>query len=122
MKLNLKVRLRNPICYLTVIPAVIAFVYTVLGCFGVVPTISESTVTNVFTAVITFLTALGVLIDPTTKGVGDSEKALHYCKPGECGKENEESANEKSEAEKEESSELAEKPDEGTDNDNSPTE
>lgn len=84
MKLNLKVRLRNPVCYLTVIPAIIAFVYTVLGCFGVVPTISESTVTNVFTAVITFLTALGVLIDPTTKGVSDSERALHYCKPGQC--------------------------------------
>lgn len=78
MKINWKVRLKNPVFYLTIIPAVIALVYTVLGVFDVVPTISEDTVTNAITAIITALTTLGVLIDPTTNGVGDSERALTY--------------------------------------------
>lgn len=78
MKINWKVRLKNPVFYLTIIPAVIALVYTVLGVFDVVPTISEDTVTNAVTAIITALTTLGVLIDPTTNGVNDSERALTY--------------------------------------------
>ena len=82
MKINWKVRLKNPVFWLTVIPAIIAFVYTILGCFGVVPTISEDTVTNAFTAIITALTALGVLIDPTTRGVQDSDRAMSYDVPG----------------------------------------
>ena len=82
MKINWKIRLKNPVFWLTVIPAIIAFVYTILGCFGVVPTISEDTVTNAFTAIITALTALGVLIDPTTKGVQDSDRAMTYDVPG----------------------------------------
>lgn len=89
MKINWKVRFKNPVFWLTLLPAVIAFVYTLLGCFGVVPTVSESTVTNAFTAVITALTAIGVLIDPTTKGINDSERAMNYCKPGECEEETE---------------------------------
>lgn len=78
MKINWKVRLKNPVFYLTIIPAVIALIYTILGVFDVVPTISEDTVTNAVTAIITALTTLGVLIDPTTNGVGDSARALTY--------------------------------------------
>lgn len=83
MKINWKVRLKNPVFWLTVIPAVIALVYTVLGLFGVVPTISEDTLVNAVTAIISALTTIGVLIDPTTKGVGDSERALTYEEPSD---------------------------------------
>lgn len=78
MKLNLKVRLKNPVFWLTMIPAVASFVYTVLGCFDVVPFISESILVNALTAIVTALTTLGVLVDPTTQGMGDSERALTY--------------------------------------------
>lgn len=78
MKINWKVRLKNPVFWLTVIPAVIALVYTVLGLFGVVPSISEDVLVNAVTAIISALTTVGVLIDPTTKGVSDSEMALTY--------------------------------------------
>lgn len=81
MKLNLKVRLKNPVFWLTIIPATIAFVYTVLGCFGIVPTISEDTLVNALTSIVTALATLGVLVDPTTSGVNDSERALTYDKP-----------------------------------------
>ena len=83
MKINWKVRLKNPVFWLTVIPAVIALVYTVLGLLGVVPTISEDTLVNAVTAIISALTTIGVLIDPTTKGVSDSDRALTYEEPSD---------------------------------------
>lgn len=81
MKMNLKVRFKNPVFWLTMIPALATFVYTMFGLFGVVPSISEDTLINALTAIITALTTLGVLTDPTTKGVSDSERALEYKKP-----------------------------------------
>nr|DAE14240.1 MAG TPA: holin [Siphoviridae sp. ct0uL16] len=83
MKINWKVRLKNPVFWLTVIPAVITFIYTVLGAFDVVPALSQDVVVNIVTAIITALTTIGVLIDPTTKGVGDSKRALEYDKPSD---------------------------------------
>lgn len=81
MKINLKVRLKNPVFWLTIVPALATFVYTMLACFGIVPSVSEDTVVNALTALITALTALGVLVDPTTKGTSDSDRALTYTDP-----------------------------------------
>lgn len=83
MKINLKVRFKNPVFWLTVIPAVITFIYTVLGAFGVVPAISQDVVVNIVTALVSALTTIGVLVDPTTKGVGDSARALGYDRPSD---------------------------------------
>ena len=83
MKINFKVRFKNPVFWLTVIPAVITFVYTVLGAVGVVPSLSEDVVVNIVTALISALTTVGVLVDPTTKGVGDSERAMSYDAPND---------------------------------------
>lgn len=82
MKINLKVRFKNPVFWLTVIPAAVTFIYTVLGAVGVVPAISQDMIVNIVTALVSALTTLGVLVDPTTKGVGDSERALGYDTPG----------------------------------------
>ena len=81
MKINLKVRMKNPVFWLTIIPALATCIYTILGVFEVVPSISEETLVNGFTALITALTMLGVLVDPTTKGVNDSERAIEYTEP-----------------------------------------
>ena len=81
MKINLKARMKNPVFWLTIIPAVSTCVYTLLGCAGIVPTISEEVVVNGLTALVAALTTLGVLVDPTTRGVGDSERALGYTEP-----------------------------------------
>lgn len=78
MKINWKVRLKNPVFWMTIIPAITGFVYTVLGAFEIVPALSENVVLNLATMVITALTTLGVLIDPTTKGVSDSGLAMTY--------------------------------------------
>ena len=78
MKINWKVRLKNHTFWLTVVPATVTFVYCLLSAFDIVPGISEVTVINALTAIITGLTALGVLVDPTTKGLDDSERAMRY--------------------------------------------
>lgn len=83
MKINWKVRIRNPIFWMTVIPAVVACVYTILGAFGIVPALTENMVLNIMTAVITALTTLGVLVDPTTAGINDSHLAMTYKAPRE---------------------------------------
>lgn len=76
--INWKVRIKNPLFWMTVIPAAVSFVYCVLGAFGIVPALTESMVLNIVSSVITALTTLGVLVDPTTAGIGDSDLAMTY--------------------------------------------
>lgn len=66
---------------MTVIPAAAAFVYTVLGTFEIVPALSEEMVLNIAANIITALTAIGVLVDPTTAGLCDSKLAMTYDAP-----------------------------------------
>ena len=87
MKINWKVRFRNPMFWATVLPAVTACVYTVLGAFGIVPVLMENMVLNIIGAVLTALSTLGVLVDPTTAGFSDSALALTYDKPRRDGAE-----------------------------------
>ena len=81
MKINWKVRAKNPVFWLTMIPAVASFVYTMFGQFGVVPSISEDVIVNAFTAIVSALTTLGVLVDPTTKGLKDGSLGITYTEP-----------------------------------------
>lgn len=87
--INWKVRIKNPIFWMTVIPAAVSFVYCVLGAFGIVPALTENMVLNVVSAVIAALTTLGVLVDPTTAGIGDSDLAMTYKVPRKDGTEEE---------------------------------
>lgn len=71
-KINFKVRFRNPTFWLGFIPAVLAFIYSVIANFtDVVPAITENDAMGIATTMITALTALGVLVDPTSKGISD---------------------------------------------------
>lgn len=81
MKINWKVRLKNPVTWATLIPAAAGFVYMVLGLFGVVPSISEETIVQVGGMIVSALTTLGVLVDPTTKGIGDGALGITYTEP-----------------------------------------
>lgn len=78
MKINWKVRFKNKAFVITFATVIIAFVYQILGLFGITPSISESTVTNLITTAVNALVMLGVLIDPTTKGIKDSDRAMDY--------------------------------------------
>ena len=82
MKINWKVRLRNKPWLMSFTALVITFVYDLLAMLEVVPAVSEEKIMGIVQLVLTLLTALGVLIDPTTQGVQDSERALMYVEPG----------------------------------------
>lgn len=79
--INWKVRLKNPVFWTTIIPAITGLIYTVLGACGIVPSLSEDTVLNIVFMVITALSTLGVLVDPTTSGICDSSLAQTYTAP-----------------------------------------
>ena len=82
MKINWKVRLRNKPWLMSFTALVITFVYDLLAMLEVVPAVSEEKIMGIVQLVLTLLTALGVLIDPTTQGVQDSDRALLYVEPG----------------------------------------
>lgn len=82
MKINWKVRFKNKTWLAALIALVVTFVYNLLNAFDVVLPVEQDNVMAVVTAVLTMLTGLGVIIDPTTPGTGDSERAMNYVAPG----------------------------------------
>ena len=82
MKINWKVRLRNKTWLASLLALIVTFVYNLLAMLEIVPAVSEEWVMGIISTVLTLLTALGVLIDPTTKGVQDSDRAMLYVEPG----------------------------------------
>lgn len=82
MKINWKVRLRNKTWLASIIALVITFVYDLLAMLEIVPAVTEDWLLSIVQTVLTLLTALGVIIDPTTAGAGDSERAMLYVEPG----------------------------------------
>lgn len=78
MKINWKVRLKNPAFLIGLGTLIIGFVYQMLSMFEIVPTISRENVNELLMAVVSLLGILGVVVDPTTDGLNDSERALTY--------------------------------------------
>lgn len=81
MSINWKVRIKNPVFWVTVIPSIVSLIYLVLAAFGITPSITENVFIDALLALIGALTTVGVLVDPTTKGVSDSAQAMTYDKP-----------------------------------------
>ena len=79
--MNWKLRFQNPATLTALIAALVAFVYQVLSIMGITTTIDQSFFVQLGGVVVTLLVALGVIVDPTTAGIEDSEKALSYEKP-----------------------------------------
>lgn len=82
MKINWKVRFKNKVWLVTFVLAVIGFVYQLLDAFGVVPEFPQETVKTIVFSVIDLLVMLGIVVDPTTPNINDSERALGYTIPG----------------------------------------
>lgn len=78
MKINWKVRLRNKAWLASVLALVISFVYDLLAMLDVAPPMSQDWLMSLLQTVLTLLTALGVVIDPTTDGAADSDRAMKY--------------------------------------------
>lgn len=85
MNINWIVRIKNKQFWLSVIPAIALVVQAVAAVFGF--TFDFSTLVGkllaVVDAVFALLVILGIVVDPTTAGVGDSVRAMGYAKPWE---------------------------------------
>ena len=81
MKINWKVRFKNKTWLTMFVSLIIGFVFNMLKLFDVAPVVTENTVMTVAAQALEFLGLIGVLVDPTTTGLGDSERALSYVEP-----------------------------------------
>ncbi|MBR3159524.1 MAG: phage holin [Atopobiaceae bacterium] len=81
--MNWKVRIRNKWFWITLIPAVLLLVQQVLAIFGVTIDLHdvEAQVLAIVETVFLILGILGIAVDMTTDGIGDSKRAMGYEKP-----------------------------------------
>lgn len=81
--INWKIRLMNKQFWLSLIPALALTAQAVAAVFGweIDLTTAVGKLLTVVNTVFALLVVLGIVVDPTTEGVGDSERALGYEKP-----------------------------------------
>lgn len=78
MKINWTVRLKNKVWLATMISFLISTVYQWLGYFDIAPVVTQDAILQLASAVLQILSLLGLIVDPTTAGMGDSTRALGY--------------------------------------------
>ena len=88
MKLNWKVRFKNKVWLGSFLSLIVGFVYSMLALFDVFPEVTQSLVLQLMNQVLTFLGLIGVIVDPTTAGIGDSDRAMSYVEPWDDNREN----------------------------------
>ena len=94
MGINWLARIKNKTFWLSIVPAVLLLIQVVASVFGFELDLGDlgnrildvvnalfNRILDVVNALFAVLAILGVVTDPTTEGVGDSEQALTYTKP-----------------------------------------
>ena len=81
MKINWKVRFKNKIWLGSFLSLIVGFTYSLLALFDVFPTVTQNLVVQLLNQVLTFLGLIGVIVDPTTAGLEDSDRAMGYEEP-----------------------------------------
>ena len=83
MKINWTVRLKNKNFWIAIVPAFLLFVQAVLAVFGVSIDIGEigNKILVVVDAAFVVMSILGIVTDPTTFGMSDSDQAMTYTTP-----------------------------------------
>ncbi|RGH55082.1 phage holin [Ruminococcus sp. AM36-2AA] len=83
--INWLVRIKNKSFWIALIPAVLLLIQVVAAVFGITLDLGDlgNKLLAVVNAVFGVLAILGIVIDPTTSGITDSEQALTYIEPKE---------------------------------------
>ena len=78
--MNWKIRFKNKNFWVAIIPAVILLIQAVGKLFGFEIDLSEigNNLISIVNALFVVLAIIGIITDPTTSGIGDSERALNY--------------------------------------------
>ena len=83
MNINWKVRIKNKNFWIAVIPALLLFIQVVAGVFGITLDLGDlgNKLLAVVNAAFAVLAILGIVTDPTTAGISDSDQAMTYETP-----------------------------------------
>jgi phi LC3 family holin len=81
MKVNWTVRFKNGVWLASFLCGLVTFVYNVLAMFDIFPVVTENTIIQIINNILLFLSMIGVITDPTTKGLNDSQRAMSYEEP-----------------------------------------
>lgn len=81
--INWLVRIKNKTFWIAIIPAILLLIQVVASVFGYELNLDElgNKLLDVVNAVFSILVILGVVVDPTTAGLSDSEQAMTYIEP-----------------------------------------
>ena len=79
--INWKLRFQNKTTLTTLIVGIIAVIYQILDLLGIIPKFDQSAIVNIAMMIIDLLCIVGIVVDPTTKGISDSTRALGYTEP-----------------------------------------
>lgn len=81
--INWVVRIKNKAFWIALIPAALLLIQVVAAVFGYTLDLGNlgNKLLDVVNAVFAVLAILGVVTDPTTKGITDSDQALTYTEP-----------------------------------------
>lgn len=82
-QINVKVRMKNKAFWLALIPAALLLVQVIAAVFGYTLDLGDlgNKLLAVVNALFGVLAILGIVVDPTTQGIGDSTQALTYTEP-----------------------------------------
>lgn len=85
MNINWKVRVKNKVFWLSLIPALLLLIQVVANIFGITLELEgiQAKLLDLVNAVFAVLVILGIVADPTTAGVSDSNLAMMYETPKE---------------------------------------
>lgn len=90
MKINWKVRVKNPLFWVEIGAAILLPILAYLGLswedmtsWAALGEVLFSAIQNPVIVVATVVSVWNAITDPTTKGISDSEQALTYTKPKE---------------------------------------
>ena len=83
MGINWKVRLKNKAFWVAIIPALLLVIQTAAALFGFTLDLGDlgNKLLAVVNAVFSVLVIIGVVTDPTTDGISDSDRAMLYDEP-----------------------------------------
>mgnify|MGYP003033562745 CR=1 FL=1 len=81
--INWLVRIKNKAFWVALIPAVLLLIQVIAAVFGYTLDLGNlgNKLLDVVNAVFAVLVILGIVTDPTTKGITDSDQALTYTEP-----------------------------------------
>ncbi|MBB5148156.1 phage holin [Ureibacillus thermosphaericus] len=83
MKINWKVRLQKKSFWVSLIALLLVLANQVAEIFGYDITVYNDQITALSETILGILILLGIIVDPTTQGLSDSDRAMTYKRPGE---------------------------------------